>query len=268
MLDLQRWSRELASHSTKSNACDLGSRVVHDGERRPQSSDRYLPRFVQADLGSIKQLKIQMSLPTGSPIPTWSIVDPFSGSSRTKLTATSSATTAPAAGETTFTIDGETTFTIELSEDVIDEFQIQAELPLARPTVKEGASLATIGIPLPRMRQAVSQEAVLVVPQRYRLPTLPSMEILPPGLCCDGGKLVESSLNPEVVAVRYDTSAFPRLNCKRKPRRAMAGGSVINYTNIGSIALAAHCIGRPGKSPARLRRRLCYRFRPHGNVSR
>lgn len=161
--------------------------------------------------GSIKQLKIQMSLPPGAGTPTWSIADPFVVKSRGKLTATSSVTNSPA-GDTAFTIDGETTFTIDLSEEVAEEFQLQAELMLGKRGVKDGSTTAAIGVPLPRMRQAVSQEAVLVVPQRYRLPTLPSMEVLPPGLCCDAGKLVESSLDSEVVAVRYDTSAFAKID--------------------------------------------------------
>ena len=171
--------------------------------------------------GSIKQLKIQMSLPAGSNMPTWSIVDAWAVKSRAKLTATSSATNSPA-GETTFTTEGETTFTIDLSEDVAEEFQVQAELALGSHGVQEGAAPAAISVPLPRMRQAVSQEAVLVVPQRYRLPSLPSMEVLPPGLCCDGGKLIESSSESEVVAVRYDTSAFGKIDLQ--PETAAGNG--------------------------------------------
>ena len=172
--------------------------------------------------GSIKQLKIQMSLPAGITPPTWSIVDPFATKSRTKLSATSTTTNA-LTGESTFTVDGETTFTIDLSEDVAEEFQVQAELPLGRREGNDGQAPATVSVPLPRMRQAVSQEAVLVVPERYTLPTLPSMEILPPGLCCEGGQLVDSSSHPEVVAVRYDAGAFDKVDLRRESATAVGG---------------------------------------------
>lgn len=152
--------------------------------------------------GSVKQIKLQMSLPANAVAPLWSIVDPFRINSRGKLSANSSAISSS---------NGETTFTIDLSEDVAEEFQLQTELVLARRDAPAGPP-TLLSVPLPRMRQAVSQEAVLVVPANYKLPVLPSIEILPPGLCCDGGKLVESSVNPDVVAVRYDASAFAKVD--------------------------------------------------------
>ncbi len=164
--------------------------------------------------GSIKQLKIQMSLPANAVAPTWSIVDPFTVNARTKLAAISSAVSSST---------GETTFTIDLSEDVAEEFQVQTELLLARKDGSGAASSSILPVPLPRMRQAVSQEAVLVVPTRYRIPALPSVEILPPGLCCDGGKLVESATSPDVVAVRYDAGAFGKVDLQPEAAAGRGG---------------------------------------------
>ncbi len=144
-----------------------------------------------------------MLLPANAVAPTWSIVEPFGASTRPRLSATSSAISSSS---------GETTFTIDLSEDVAEEFQIQAELALARRDSFGGAGAPALSVPLPRMRQAVSQEAVLVVPTGYKLPTLPSIEVLPPGLCCDGGKLVESSASPDLIAMRYDANALAKVD--------------------------------------------------------
>lgn len=152
--------------------------------------------------GSIKQLKIQMMLPANAVAPTWSIVEPFGSTTRARLSANSSAISSST---------GETTFTIDLSEDVAEEFQIRSELNLAQRASLGGPSSATLSVPLPRMRQAVSQEAVLVVPAHYKLPSLPSIEILPPGLCCDGGKVVESSASPDLVAMRYDANTLAKM---------------------------------------------------------
>lgn len=153
--------------------------------------------------GSIKQVKLQMSLPANAVAPIWTFVDPFSINSRAKLSAISSAISSST---------GETTFTIDLSEDVAEQFQLQTELVLARREGQNAQASPLLSVPLPRMRQAVSQEAVLVVPMHYKLPSLPSVEILPPGLCCDGGKLVESTVAPDVVAMRYDASAFTKVD--------------------------------------------------------
>ncbi len=123
--------------------------------------------------GSIQQLKVQMSLPTSAVAPTWSIVAPFASSDKSKVTATSSAISSST---------GETTFTIELSEDIAEAFQIETELQLPRVDSQTGRPLEVVSVPLPRVRQVVSQEAVLVIPTNYQLPdNLPSVEILPPG---------------------------------------------------------------------------------------
>ena len=165
--------------------------------------------------GSIKQLKIQMSLPANAVAPTWSIVDPFTTNARSKLNATSSAISSST---------GETTFTVDLSEDVSEEFQLQAELGLARRDAARDQSPSEVSVPLPSMRQAVSQEAVLAVPASYKFSeSLPSIEILPPGLCCDHGQLVESASAPEVVALRYDTSAFAKIDLQPQAKVEKTG---------------------------------------------
>ncbi len=68
-----------------------------------------------------------------------------------------------------------------------------------------------LNLPLPMVPQAVSQDAVLVVPAGTRLQdNLTNLEILPAGMCCDGDQL-SKELSPQsgsVLAARYDAGTL------------------------------------------------------------
>ncbi len=100
---------------------------------------------------------------------------------------------------------------------------MQTELALGKSDAAKDNGATDVRVPLPRIRQAASQEAVLVIPAHFQLPeALSGIELLPPGLCCDDGQLVDSNAT-DVVAVRYDASAFAKMDLRPQPLAQKSG---------------------------------------------
>lgn len=152
--------------------------------------------------GSIDQLRLMLPIPPHVVAPTWSLVAAPDGSYPRGLLVNSPATSSST---------GETTFVIELSQSMAQQFQIEAELRLVGQQRLDA-------IPLPSMPQAVTQDAVVVVPESLVLPdNLGGLEILPSGMCCAQGSLIEAPAldAAEVTAARYDPNMVSHLHLQQ-----------------------------------------------------
>ncbi|MCC6508541.1 MAG: hypothetical protein IT423_05515, partial [Pirellulaceae bacterium] len=166
--------------------------------------------------GSINQLQLKLPIPQNVVAPTWSLATPLASGQPSGLVVSSRATSSSA---------GETTFTIDVSPAVSEEFQIQAELRLDAYN-NPASSSDNVVIPLPSVPLAVRQDAVVVVPQTFTLPEeLTSVEILPSGLCCNDGHLMEAALTEttDVMAARYDPNVLSQLTLTRQFAKSRGG---------------------------------------------
>lgn len=148
--------------------------------------------------GSIDQLRLLLPIPAQKLAPTWSLAASLDGSYPPGLLVNSRATSSSA---------GETTFIIELSQDMAEPFQLESELRLA---AKDGLD----AIPLPSLPQAVTQDAIVAVPGQFALPEgIVGLEVLPEGLCCAEGNLVQSQTvaGGQATAARYDPDIVSHL---------------------------------------------------------
>lgn len=166
--------------------------------------------------GSIDQIRLMLPIPPDIVAPTWTFVPAGNGANPRGLLLSSRATSTSA---------GETAFTLELSQDMSEEFQIEAELRLdnhselvGHSSISSSSTMSPPSIPLPGIPQAVSQDAVVVVPAGYTLPQdMQSLEILPSGLCCANGRLMQVPVlnESEVIAARYDPNVITRIQLEK-----------------------------------------------------
>ena len=148
--------------------------------------------------GSIGQLRLMLPIPPREVAPTWSLATPPDGNYPRGLLVNSRATSSST---------GETNFQIELSQDISEPFQLVAEIRLPRSDGQQE-------IPLPSMPQAVTQDAIVVVPAAYTISDATvGIEVLPRGMCCTNGALVEAPTMKaaEVTAARYDPNVVSHL---------------------------------------------------------
>lgn len=180
--------------------------------------------------GSIDQLRLMLPIPAQKLAPTWSLAAAADGAYPPGLLVNSRATSSSA---------GETTFVIELSQDMAEPFQLESELRL---TTKDGLD----AIPLPSLPQAVTQDAVIMLPPEFTLPEgIDGLEVLPDGLCCSEGNLIKAagSEAARVITARYDPNLVSHL--RMQPPAVPAGGPWVR------LALHEHWYRGGGRSQHR-----------------